>query len=446
MAIFRTIRMNIGQTIWPPVWAIVPLFVLTLVGLGLLSAFQPRITLLLSIGLPLGLGLIAWPEVTLGLYANAGLFKADPRLNSISSLVDITLALGAVLAASLAFRLILRRERITWCREMSFALIFAGVILMGLVYTPAGSYATDKAFRFVSLTLLAFFAPIVFMKSYRSVWLFLLTWLGLATVLMTDALSHLGTGQRLSGFSGTKIAIGRTTGVAIIILLFAVLMGRASSRWQALAAAGLVPLVLVLVGTGSRGPLLMLLGTVILTIGVSLTRPGSRLRSLMIIGMLGLVGLGVFSSGLIPETSLGRIGLLFNNSQADTSAQARRNVMQVAWQLFTSRPMTGWGTGSVSAFGAGRDEIYPHNILLELAAETGLLGLGLFLAVMAMVMWRLLSKLSAGSKQRPLWLTLMAMLLFMLLNAMVSGDLDDNRDLWLFAGIAIAATEIEKET
>jgi hypothetical protein len=27
---------------------------------------------------------------------------------------------------------------------------------------------------------------------------------------------------------------------------------------------------------------------------------------------------------------------------------------------------------------------------------------------------------------------------------MVSGDLNDNRDLWLFAGIALAATELDR--
>jgi O-antigen ligase len=228
-------------------------------------------------------------------------------------------------------------------------------------------------------------------------------------------------------------------------LLFAVLMGRVSRHWQVLAAAGLVPFTLVLIGSGARGPAIALLGTVILTVGVHITRPGNRLRALMIIGIIGIVGMGIIFSGLVPEAALGRFDILVNEAQADTSAQARRTVMEVAWRLFTDRPVIGWGTGSVSAFGAGRDQIYPHNVLLELAAETGLLGLGLFLGVVSMVMWRLLSKLSEGSTQEPLWLTLLATVLFMLLNAMVSGDLDDNRDLWLFAGIAIAATEVKKE-
>jgi O-antigen ligase len=424
---------------------IIPIFLFILFGLGVLSANQPKAILLVTAGLPVGLGLIAWPQVTLGLYANAGLFKADPRLRAISSSVDITLALGALLAGTIAYRLIVRRERMTWRREMSLALIFAGVILLGLLYTPAGSYATDKAFRFVSLTMLAFFAPVVFIKSYRSVWLFLVGWLGLATVLVADALSHLGTYQRISGFNATHIAISRATGIAIIILLFAVLMGRVSRHWQILAIAGMVPLVLVMIGSGARGPLLMLPGTVVLTLGITFARPGYRRPALIVIGIMGFVVLGVFSSGMIPESSLERFNLLINEPEADTSAQARRMVMEVAWQLFTSNPVIGRGTGSVSVFGAGREQIYPHNILLELAAENGLLGLSLYLGVVGMVLWQLLTKLGSEANQESLRLTLLAMLLFTLFNAMVSGDLSDNRDLWLFAGVTIATTEIGGE-
>jgi O-antigen ligase len=420
-------------------------FLLALVGLGALSAHQPKMSLLLAAGLPLGLGLIAWPEVTLVLYANAGLFKADPRLSGLSSLADITLALGAILAAIIAYRLVLRRERVTWRREMSLALIFASVILLGLTYTPAGSYGTDKAFRFVSLTLLAFFTPLVVIKSYRSAWLFLLGWLGLATLMTIDALSRLGTGQRLSGFNATTIAVSRTVGVAIIILLFAVLMGRVSRRWQMLAGVGLLPMALVMIGSGARGPLLTLVGIVALTAIVAIARPGHRMRSLLMVLTLGVVVAGVFASGLVPAPSRERFGLLFDQAGADTSSQARAMVMEVAWQLFTTSPVIGRGTGSVSAFGAGQEQFYPHNILLELAAETGLLGVGFFLGIVGMVLWRLLSKLGADASQGPLWLTLLAMLLFALLSAMVSGDLSDGRNMWLFAGIAIATTEIEKK-
>jgi O-antigen ligase len=442
---FREPRVHTNRISLSPARLTIPAFLLSLIGLGALSARQPKVVLMLVAGLPIGLGLVAWPEVTLGLYANAGLFKGDARLSSLASLADMTLTLGAVLAATVAYRLVLRRERITWCREMSLALVFSSVVLMGLVYTPAGSYGTDKALRFVLLTLLAFFTPLVVMKSYRSIWLFFLGWLGVATLLLMDALGKLGTGQRLSGFGGTNIGVSRTIGAAVIILLFYVWMNRVSLSRRVLAALGVGLMGLVMVGSGSRGPLLMLGGAVLLTLGISIAKPGHRLRSLLTIGIIAFVALGILSSGLIPAASLERFDSLINESDTDTSAQARRLVMDQAWQLFTTSPLVGHGTGSVSAFGAGQEQVYPHNILLELAAETGLVGLGLYLTIVSMVLWRLLSRLSNASAQQPLWLTLLALVLFALLNAMVSGDLSDNRDMWLFAGIALAATEIGEE-
>lgn len=430
----------------PPVWAVVLAFLAVLLGLGALSARQPEIGLLVAIGLPLGAGLVAWPEVTLGLYANAGLFKADPRLHGLSSLADMTLALGAVLAATLGYRLLLRRERIAWNREMGLALVFAGIIVFGVLYTPAHAYGIDKALRFTSLTLLAFFTPLVVLTSYRAVWRFFAGWVGVAALLTIEALSRLGTGQRLSGFNATTIATGRTVGIAVIVLLFAVVVGRVSRLWQILAAGGLVLMILVLAGSGARGPLLSLLGTVAVTVGIAASRPGHRMRLLLITGILAIAVFGIFSSGLIPDSALQRFDLLFNSQAgADASSLARLTVMKLAWQLFTTSPVVGHGTGSVSAFGAGQEQVYPHNILLELAAETGLLGMAVYLGLLAMVLWRLLSRLSLESDRGALWLTLLAMLLFTLSNAMVSGDINDNRHLWLFMGIVIAATGIETE-
>lgn len=442
----RILRISLQRITHPTLDAVLVVILLALlVGMGIVSAYDSRISFLLVVAPPLGLALIAWPEMTLGLYANAGLFKADPRLSSLARLGDMTLFFGAVLAATLAYRLIIRRKRIAWSQELGITLIFSSVVLLGLLQTPAYTYGQDKAFRFVLLTLLAFFTPYVIIKSYRSIWIFFGGWLSLAGILTLDALSRLGTGQRLSGFSGTGIGMSRTVGIAIIILFFGVLMGRTAKIWQILAGFGLSLMMLVMVGSGSRGPLLMLIVSILLTFGVSILKPGHRLRSILIVNVLAAVVLGIFSSGLIPTASMARFNTLANDADDDTSAQARVQVMEVAWYLFTTSPILGRGTGSVSAFGAGQEQVYPHNILLELAAETGLVGLSLYLTIVGMVLWRLLCNLSKQTGHDALNLTLLAMILFAILNAMVSGDLSDNRDLWLFAGLSVAATQINGE-
>jgi O-antigen ligase len=203
---------------------------------------------------------------------------------------------------------------------------------------------------------------------------------------------------------------------------------------------------LAMVGTGSRGPLLMLGGTVALTMVAVMLKPGRRMRALLLIAALGVVAVGAILSGLIPVAAVDRFESLWNGANADTSARSRLLVMDVAWRLFMTYPIFGRGVGSVSAFGVGRDLIYPHNILLELGAETGLVGLGLFLSLMSMVLWRLLARLHHEANQEAIWPILFATLLFTLSNAMVSGDLNDGRDMWMLAGIAIASSELRGET
>ena len=77
--------------------------------LGFLAAVVPEAVVLMLIGLPIGIGLLMFPEVTLALYLNAGHFKADPRLQPISSLIDLTVALALILMAGVAYRLLLER-------------------------------------------------------------------------------------------------------------------------------------------------------------------------------------------------------------------------------------------------------------------------------------------------------------------------------------------------
>ncbi len=420
---------------------ILALFAPVLAGVGVLSAFDARLTLALIFGAPVGLALVLLPEITLVLYLNAGSFKLDPRLRPLASLFDLTLLMAGVLLVAVLYRLILRKEKLIWTREASVAFVFSGLVLLSVLYTPAASFGLDKAFRFSVLTMLAFVAPLMLVRSTKSVWLFYATWFLIAAVFTSDAITKLGTGQRVSAFNATNIAMGRTLGVAILILLFSVLMANVPRIWQLLGVVGLALMSVALLAAGSRGPLLMLALTVPATVALASGRLQNQGRMLLVVVILALVLFITFAAGLVPQQAMERYTLLLNNAEADTSAQARLAVMRDAWELFVTRPLFGWGIGAVSAFGAGREQEYPHNILLELAAEMGLVGLGLYLTLFGMVFLRLLQKIGQRGNKQALWLTLIAILLFTMLNAMVSGDLNANRDLFMFSGLVIAAAE-----
>jgi O-antigen ligase len=109
----------------------------------------------------------------------------------------------------------------------------------------------------------------------------------------------------------------------------------------------------------------------------------------------------------------------------ETSAAARIVLFQFAIHLWTLSPLIGTGTAgfqvlSGSSLGPYAD-VYPHNALLQVSAEHGLLGLALFVAVVCV---GLLRRLPPGRTS----LTLRVLFAFSLLNAMVSGDIFTDRE------------------
>ncbi len=84
--------------------------------------------------------------------------------------------------------------------------------------------------------------------------------------------------------------------------------------------------------------------------------------------------------------------------EPDSSFGERRLVTRTAWEMFVSAPVAGVGAGNYTAhFGDFADRVgsaerfydapgeahYPHSLYLEIAAETGVLGLGAFALVLA---------------------------------------------------------------
>jgi O-antigen ligase len=72
----------------------------------------------------------------------------------------------------------------------------------------------------------------------------------------------------------------------------------------------------------------------------------------------------------------------------------RTEIWSVGWQMFSGAPLTGQGVGAFAnhwraAFPRWPPYTHAHNLPLHLLAETGLLGLGAFAAVVWAIVWQL---------------------------------------------------------
>jgi O-antigen ligase len=117
---------------------------------------------------------------------------------------------------------------------------------------------------------------------------------------------------------------------------------------------------------------------------------------------------------------------------AAESAELRPNRAVVAWRMFLDRPILGCGLGQypreVPAYLADRsDELTPektrayaqHNVFLSLLVETGLLGMGLFVALLAC--WTHSACRLWRAASAPTWARQMALLYLAFMTAYLAG-------------------------
>lgn len=86
---------------------------------------------------------------------------------------------------------------------------------------------------------------------------------------------------------------------------------------------------------------------------------------------------------LTPSSYWARMASITDESKDDTgSREARRILLNEAWQAFLDHPLTGVGAGQFKAYDPqGRAESWreAHNVVLQVASELGIFGLGAFM-------------------------------------------------------------------
>lgn len=287
-------------------------------------------------------------------------------------------------------------------------------------------YGDNKVQLLLTLTPLTFVAGAWLADSERRrEWLAwgIAGW-GLAAVVVQrlspdQTLSELG---RLGGEDLSYQALSRAAAAGAVVLAVAALSRRFSNTWRLLAFAGAVAFAAVAVGGGSRGPMLGLL--IAVAVVAFRTRIGAAL-----VALAGLAAWYLFPTVLLPLLPA-RL-----TSFDDGSTQVRADAAALTIDHIRDNPLgTGFGSLEHVVAPAGpRALYYPHNVVLEVAGEAGLFAVAVFLGVVAVVLYRLWRHGTTFGDNATL-----ALLTFFFVNALVSGDINSNRGLWLFLGVGCA--------
>nr|WP_281720405.1 O-antigen ligase family protein [Nitrosomonas nitrosa] len=234
------------------------------------------------------------------------------------------------------------------------------------------------------------------------------------------------------GGDGNPIMLARHLALAITIVIMYVAIRRKGLDW-----IWSIPLVLVtlayLVGTGSKGPILALALSYILMGMIFLNGIVARLSltlcivSMVLLGALG--GLEWLPRGFVEER--------FSDKVQNLSLRLPlyRDVVHVLFESDATSLLVGHGTGDFGYFALGHDgRDYPHNVLLEVAYENGLIGVSMLVMALAYPLVAVLrrAKRSLVYNHRVLLAGLSAIYVSSVINAQFTGDLGANLLIGMF--------------
>lgn len=388
-------------------------------------------------------------EWLFALFLFAGYYKADPRLSFIQTRIDITL-LFLILSFLVFFHHALRKmfaQRIpsSFTKVATLFLLLEICLLAGLLYTQSRQYALDKTLRFIFLTGWAFWGAVLLIQNVLSLRRFSWALVAISTAMAIDALlRYPGVGQVsfITAFGSNYIALARANGLGLLTTVI-FLLPTERRPWVKLCLWGVATLQLwATLSAGARGPVLSLIFSFLLFFLLSM-RCFPRLKinrfalrlgivTVMITVILALIGQELFS------TLAFRIQVFATGG--DISAATRLILYQKAIELWGNSPIWGTGTGQFGIAVTGEDmRLYPHNILLELGAETGILGIFVFLTMIGLAFAGGVGCLHRGKgATKGVARYLLVAGFFALLNAMISGDINDNRVLFTLVGLLAA--------
>ena len=370
------------------------------------------------------------PELALALYLFAGSFKSALPLP-----IDVTLLLAVALLVLTIMSV--GRDGVVSAPLVIWLFVALSMILVaGISYSANPAYGISKTAKFATLGLITPIVTLQMIRTPESLKKLAYSIIGLGLIMSIVAI--LGGGDpefagKYTAFGSDTIALGRAAGYSFGLTVLLVLWNQRRLIWAVPVAA--ICLV-ALIGSGSRGPLVGLaIGLVVLFAARLFTRGAMRLGIAIVVAVLCIAVLA--STPLLPEASLGKLTRITSN--ASSADPTRVMLADRAARMMMERPLTGQGTGGFAT--EDTDFEYPHNLVLEVGSENGLLAAIIIIAILGIAAWCATQDILAA--QGP-W-TEMVMLLFVIAttNAMVTGDLNSNR--LLFAVVTIAAAHAAHE-
>ena len=387
-------------------------------------------------GMAVVAGMLRSPGVALALY-----LLVPPFLKGLLQPlvpVDLTLALGMVCVLDVAYGIVAKPISVKGSALVLWLALLA-MITLGSLYSPDQGIALSRVENWVGLVFLPLLVAFWVARDQREVERCVWACLAIGLIVTVLAVLTFSPSERLLvGFTST-INVGRASlMVPIIALLY---VNKDGPRWMRGPLLVTLPLALfVAFAAGARGPLLMLIALAAALAIWNVVRGRRISKGVVASAAATVLLLGVLVNvAALPSVSIDRFDRLTaylagGDTTTDGSLVQRLAAADLAISIFEDHPALGAGTGAFTYYSQFVpliwNEVAPHNILLELASDWGVMGLGLF-AVLVLTAVR-------SRPAESVWTAVWGLFLFFLANDML-GSFFDDRAFWGFALLLLAA-------
>ena len=433
-----------------------------LLFLGVIT--NPIIMVLIPLGLIILWWLINNPAITLMILSLTAIIKGY-LLNyfPVIEIVDITVIATIIIWLGLVKILLEGNWKLpSEPKSIVYLFLIFGLLLgISYIYTASPDYGFRKILRFNTFAVTIFISPLLIIKSpadskrLLSYFYFLLVIIiGIMLLQFVyflkwgDFAIVLAYWNRISIPGANPIQVSRYLAIGAAMMIALLIRNKPSQSLHYFAILFVILLSIIL--SGSRGPLVsIIIGSIVYAILYE------RKHSFRIYGY-GILAIGTIITLLLllPESLTQRF---FDISQGSVimTQQGVRRISTIATRFeFWSMSLQAWfssitsffiglGAGSFSSLFIWRDwRWYPHNLFFEIIVELGLIGLviGVLFIIKS---YQIINKgIQRGSftDHSALWV---AGTVVMFIAAQFSGDINDNRILWMFIGISIASTHVD---
>lgn len=389
---------------------------------------------------------------------------------------SFTLQLALLLLAILAWRWWVWGERIHNWETPAILLGFYGLVgFTSLLYAADPGRTQNALVEFAKGSLLLFTVILALRRkeSLRyTVWALLAAGIFMATLTVYQQLTGTFT-NTYGGFAQTEVKnivgavsdyrvsgpVGSTNYYALILVALVPLAldrlwHEEKTLLRILALWALIACTLSVIFTFSRGGFLALIVVWVLMLVRHSFSPAR-----MAMGLALLFVVWQFIPANYTERMTTTLNLLPGSEQdirSEVSFRGRTSEVLVAWQIFADRPLWGVGLNNYKHYyqeyaqplgwDNRREERSAHSLYLEIAAETGLIGLAAFSAIIGVAFWRAhgarQSFMRAGQYDEAalIWALAVSLIGYLVASLFLHGAYP--RFFWLWIGIMLALSQV----